>query len=89
MCFEAGFGSLFGLFTLVTKAPYSVTAIARRGSIGRYVTRDDFEDPLPVEPSLAIKVFQVVAAEVVAARKALSEMRLRIETQLIPQNLLA
>jgi CRP-like cAMP-binding protein len=89
MCFEAGAGSLLGLPAIIGNVPYSLAATAQQGSIVRYVTREDFEDLIRVEPSLAISVFQVVAAEVVAARKALSEMRLRIETQLIPQNLLA
>jgi CRP-like cAMP-binding protein len=82
MCFEAFAGSLLGLPAILGNVPYSLAAIARQGSIVRYVTRDDFEDLIRVQPSLEIMVLQVVQAEVVATRKALSEMRLRIETQI-------
>jgi CRP-like cAMP-binding protein len=73
MCFEAGAGSLLGLPAIIVKEPYSLTALAQRGSIVRYVSREDFEDVLRLEPSLSILVYQVVAAEVIAARKAIAE----------------
>jgi hypothetical protein len=74
MCFEVYGGSLLGLPPIIGNVPYSLAATAQQGSIVRYVTREDFEDLLREEPSLAISVFQVVAAEIAAARKALSEM---------------
>jgi CRP-like cAMP-binding protein len=58
---------------ILSNAPYSLNAIAQKGSIVRYVTREDFEDLIRVEPALLVMVFQVVAAEVHAARQALSE----------------
>jgi CRP-like cAMP-binding protein len=72
MCFEAGSESLLGLPAIIGNAPYSLTAIAQKGSVVRYVAREDFSDLIRAEPSLAIMVFQVVAAEVIAARHALS-----------------
>jgi CRP-like cAMP-binding protein len=72
MCFEAESGSLLGLPAIIANSPYSLNAIAQRGSIVRYVTREDFEDLIRVEPSLLVMVFQVLAAEVLAARHALS-----------------
>jgi CRP-like cAMP-binding protein len=74
MCFEAYAGSLLGLPAIIGNVPYSLAAIAQKGSIVRYVSREDFADLIRAEPLLAIMAFQVVAAEVVAARKALSEM---------------
>ena len=73
MCLQAGAGSLLGLPAIVGNEPYSLTALARKGSEVRYVTRNDLEDVIRTEPSLTIKVLEILAAEVRSARQALSE----------------
>jgi CRP-like cAMP-binding protein len=75
ICLPAGSGSLLGLAGIVANEPYTLTAMACKGSEIRFVTRSDFEDLLRVEPSLSSKVLQVLAAEVRSARQALSEAR--------------
>jgi CRP-like cAMP-binding protein len=72
MCMEAGAGSLLGLPAVIANAPYSLTALAQSGSLVRYVSREDFEDLIRLEPSLSVMVFRVVAAQVIAARKAIA-----------------
>jgi CRP-like cAMP-binding protein len=74
LCLHAASGSILGVPAICANAPYSSTATAREGSDVRFVTRDEFEDALQAEPQLAIKVFQLVASEVIAARRAISEM---------------
>jgi CRP-like cAMP-binding protein len=74
MCLHAASGSLLGMPAICGNAPYSLTATARKGSDVRYVSRGDFENALQAEPQLALKVFQLVASEVVAARRALAEL---------------
>lgn len=74
MFLEAGPGSLLGLPGIVANAPYTMTAIARKDSTVRFVTRDDFEDVIRTEPALQLQVLQLLAAEVRAARRALSEI---------------
>jgi CRP-like cAMP-binding protein len=73
MCLQAGAGSLLGLPGIIGNEPYSMTAMARKGSEVRYVPRDDFEDVIRTEPSLNTKVLEILAAEVRSARHALSE----------------
>jgi CRP-like cAMP-binding protein len=73
ICLHAGPGSLLGLPGIVANEPYTLTAMARKGSEVRFVTRGDFEDLLQAEPSLNFKVLQVLAAEVRSARQAVSE----------------
>jgi CRP-like cAMP-binding protein len=74
MCLEAGPGSLLGLPGIVANEPYTLTAIARKDSAVRFVTRDDFEDAIRTEPALQFQMLQLLAAEVRAARQALSEI---------------
>lgn len=73
MFLEAGPGSLLGLPGIVANEPYTLTAMARRDSTIRFVTRDDFEDVIRTEPALQLPVIQLLAAEVRSARQALSE----------------
>jgi|ERR1017187_5486018 CRP/FNR family transcriptional regulator len=73
MFLEAGPGSLLGLPGIVANEPYTLTAMARRDSTIRFVTRDDFEDVIRTEPALQLPVLQLLAAEVRTARRALSE----------------
>jgi CRP-like cAMP-binding protein len=73
MSVQASSGSLLGLPGVVGKEPYTLTAMARKGSEIRFVTREDFEHILEEEPRLHVLVLQVLAAEVRSARQALSE----------------
>jgi CRP-like cAMP-binding protein len=73
MSLQAGPGSLLGLPGVVGNEPHSMTAIVRKGSEVRFVTRNDFEDLFRAEPSLQLKVSLILAAEVRSARQAVSE----------------
>ena len=68
--FQARMGSLLGLPGLIGDEPYSLSAVAHAGVELRYVTRDDFASMMRTQPTLALKVLQVLAAEVRAARAA-------------------
>lgn len=72
MYLHAEAGSLLGLPGIIGNESYTMTAMARTGSEVRFVTRDDFEDLIRSEPSLYPTVLKVLAAEVRAARLALS-----------------
>jgi CRP-like cAMP-binding protein len=72
ICLNAVSGSLLGLPGLVANEPFTLTAMVRKGSTVRFVTRNDFEDLMRSEPSLNVSVLQVLAAEVRSARIALS-----------------
>jgi CRP-like cAMP-binding protein len=74
MCLRAEAGSLLGLPAIISNEPYSMTAMVRKGSEVRFVSRHDFEDLMRAEPSLSLKVLPVLAAEVRAARQAFSEV---------------
>jgi CRP-like cAMP-binding protein len=74
ICLNAGPGSVLGLPGIVANEPYTLTAIARKGSEVRFMTRGDFEDLLRTEPSLNFKVLQVLAAEIRSARQVMSEV---------------
>jgi len=73
ICLHAGPGSVLGLPGIVANEPYTLTAMARKGSEVRFVTRSDFEELLEAERSLNFKVLQVLAAEVRSARQVISE----------------
>jgi CRP-like cAMP-binding protein len=73
-CLRAASGSLLGLPALVARGPYTMTALVRKGSKVRFVTRDNFEKLLEAETELYPHVLQVLAAEVRAARQALAEL---------------
>lgn len=73
MCLHAVGGSLLGLPGVVGNEPYSMTAMVRKGSEVSFVTRNNFEDVIRVEPLLYPMVLRVLAAEVRSARQALSE----------------
>jgi CRP-like cAMP-binding protein len=65
-------GSLLGLPALVGSQPYSLTAIARAGSDVGFIAREEFDSFMQTSPPLAFKILQVLAAEVSAARRAIS-----------------
>lgn len=68
---ETGAGSLLGLPGLIGNQPYSMTAHAREGAQLRFIHRDDFTRFMQSDPQLALKILQVLAAEVRTARRAL------------------
>jgi CRP-like cAMP-binding protein len=69
---ETGAGSLLGLPGVVSCQPYSLTAVARAGAQVCFISNDQFKAFMQSYPSLAFKVLQVLAAEVSAARRAIS-----------------
>ena len=73
MCIHAEAGTVLGLPGVIANEQYTMTALVHSGSEVKFVTRSDFEDMMREEPSLYPKVLEVLAAEVRAARHALSE----------------
>jgi CRP-like cAMP-binding protein len=71
ICMSAGPGSLLGLPGFIANAPFTLTAMVRKGSAVRFVSRKDFEDLMLSEPSLNLNVLQILAAEVRSARLTL------------------
>jgi CRP-like cAMP-binding protein len=72
MSIKAHAGSLLGLPGLIGNEPYTLTAIARNGARLSFVPRDEFNSLMRADPLLALKMLQVMAAEVRSARHALS-----------------
>jgi CRP-like cAMP-binding protein len=68
---QAPAGSLLGLPGLIGNQPYSLTAVARTGAQVSFITRADFTAFMHSEPEAALKILQVLAAEVSSARRAL------------------
>jgi CRP-like cAMP-binding protein len=68
-------GSILGLPALVSDKPYSMGAVAKRGSTVGFVSRDDFSSLMLTEPALAMMILRVLAAEVRGSRVALTEWR--------------
>jgi len=68
-------GSMLGLPGLVSNWPYTLTAIANAGAQLSFITRAHFDAILQHDSLLAIKVTQVLAAEVRAARQGVVEFR--------------
>ena len=66
-------GSLLGLPALIGNEPYTLTATAQKGAEFGFVNREDFNSLMLTDPSLAVRVLRVLAAEVRTARHAISE----------------
>ena len=66
-------GSLLGLPALIGNEPYTLTGTAQKGSEFGFVTREDFNSLMLADPTLAVRVLRVLAAEVRTARHAISE----------------
>lgn len=66
-------GSLLGLPGLIGNAPYSLSAIASKDAEVGFVSRDEFGRLMLTEPSIAVGILRVLAAEVRTARLALVE----------------
>jgi len=65
--------SLLGLPGLIGGAPYSLSALARKGAEVSFVSREDFNKIMLSVPTIAVGVLRVLAAEVRTARMALVE----------------
>jgi CRP-like cAMP-binding protein len=72
MCVHAQAGSLLGLPGIIANEPYTMTALVRGGSEVSFVTTGDFESLIQAEPTLYPMVLKVLAAEVRAARRAIT-----------------
>jgi CRP-like cAMP-binding protein len=66
-------GSLLGLPALIGNEPYTLSAVAEAGAELAFVTREDFNSLMLSDPTLAVRVLRVLAAEVRTARHAISE----------------
>jgi CRP-like cAMP-binding protein len=66
-------GSLLGLPALIGNEPYTLTATAEKDAELGFVTKEDFNGLMRSDPSLALRVLRVLAAEVRTARHAISE----------------
>ena len=73
LALDAGPGSLLGLPGLIGNEPYTLTAIAQAGSEVRFLARENFTALMRTDPMLALKILQVLAAEVRSARSAILE----------------
>ena len=71
MSIQAHAGSLLGLPGLLGDEPYTLTAIARNGARLSFVPRDEFTSLMRADPPLALKMLQVLGAELRSARRAL------------------
>jgi CRP-like cAMP-binding protein len=68
-------GSLLSIVlpALVGNEPYTLTATAEKDAELGFVTKEDFNSLMLSDPSLALRVLRVLAAEVRTARHAISE----------------
>ena len=66
-------GSLLGLPAMIGNEPYTLTAAAQTGAEFGFVSREDFNSLMLTDPSLAVRILRVLAAEVRTARHAISE----------------
>jgi CRP-like cAMP-binding protein len=62
-----------GLPALVANEPYTLTATAEKNAELGFVAKEDFNSLMLSDPSLALRVLRVLAAEVRTARHAISE----------------
>ena len=69
---QAPIGSLLGLPGLISDEPYTLSAIAGSGAALSFVTRKEFTGLMQSDPMLALKILEVLAAEVRSARRALA-----------------
>jgi CRP-like cAMP-binding protein len=63
--------SLLGLPGLLGNQPYTMTATADAGSQVGFIPRDQFTSLMQNEPTVALKILAVLAAEVRSARRAI------------------
>lgn len=68
---RAASGSLLGLPGVVANKPFTLTAVAHPGARLSYISREGFTALMQSQPLLALRILQVLAAEVSSARRAL------------------
>jgi len=73
--FHAGPGSILGLPAVIGLVPYTLTAIARKGSIVGFVERGTFNDLLQEEPAFYPLALSLLASEARSARLTLPGVR--------------
>lgn len=73
LAFETAPGSLLGLPGVVSSQPYTLTAVAHAGAQVCFLSQDQFKSFMQTYPPFAFKILQVLAAEVSAARRAISQ----------------
>jgi CRP-like cAMP-binding protein len=66
-------GALLGLPGVIGNQPYTLTGIAGKGAEFGFVSTEDFSRLMLSDPALSLKVLRVLAAEVRAARGAITE----------------
>ena len=71
---KAPAGSLLGLPGLIGNQPYTLTAIASKNAQCRFVPRAEFTGLMQSDPTLSLKILQVLAAEVRSARRAIANL---------------
>jgi CRP/FNR family transcriptional regulator, cyclic AMP receptor protein len=71
---QVGAGSLLGLPGLIGNEPYTLSALACNGARLSFITHDDFNALMHSQPALALKVLEVLAAEVRTARRATQDL---------------
>jgi CRP-like cAMP-binding protein len=74
MGFRATAGSLVGLPATFGNEPYSMTALAQSGSVLEHMDRETFLRMLIEQPTLAIDVLAILAAETRSARIAIVDL---------------
>lgn len=73
LSFDTNSGSLLGLPGVVSNQPFTLTAVARAGAKISFLSREQFKAFMQTFPLHAFKILQVLAAEVSAARRAISQ----------------
>jgi CRP/FNR family transcriptional regulator len=64
-------GSVLGLPGAVSNQPYTLSATARAGAKVSFISNADLSALMHSDPALSLKMLEVLAAEVRAARKAI------------------
>lgn len=65
-------GAILGLPGLLGNMPYTLSAKAEAGAVIGFIPRDEFIALMQTEPMIALKIVQVLAAEVRSARRAIA-----------------
>ncbi len=72
---DASAGSILGLPAVISNEPYSLSAMVHKGSVVRFISRNDYFGLMQVDPSLYPSVLLVLAAELRASRIACAEIQ--------------
>jgi CRP-like cAMP-binding protein len=75
MCLHAGAGSVLGLPAVIADEPYSLTAMARKGSEVSFVTSRDFEELVRANPWMNPYLLSVLASEVRTTRHSICDWK--------------